>query len=141
MSKRHLVFALFLFGCFGCSESNQVTLEFRVAEDEQAPGLMEMVLDLTGERFYLHDEVLVDESDGLSGLYEFPGLMLIISTYSTRRYGDWLKNHAPDTLWPMIGHLKTTGYLPTIPPEARDSYERRVKPVIDALRAAGQVEV
>ena len=40
-----------------------MTLEFRIAEDEPAPGLTEMEFGPTGERFYLHDEVLVDQSD------------------------------------------------------------------------------
>jgi len=40
-----------------------VTLEFRIAEDKPAPGLTEMAFDPSGKRFYLHDEVLVDQSD------------------------------------------------------------------------------
>jgi hypothetical protein len=62
-SRLHLVFAICLFAILGCSESNQVTLEFRLAEDESGPGLTETVFDQTGERFYLHDEVILDQSD------------------------------------------------------------------------------
>jgi len=68
VSKRNLILNLLLFGFFGCSEPNQLTLEFRIAEDEPAPGLTEMVFDPTGERFYLHDEVLVNQSDVDSAL-------------------------------------------------------------------------
>ncbi len=63
MSQRYLIVSLLLVGLLGCSEPNQVTLEFRIAEDEPAPGLTELVFEPTGERFYLHDEVLVDQSD------------------------------------------------------------------------------
>jgi preprotein translocase subunit SecD len=63
VSRRYLVLSLILFGIIGCSERNQVTLEFRIAEAEPGPGLTGMVFDPTGERFYLHEEVLVSQSD------------------------------------------------------------------------------
>ena len=85
-----LFLALFLFGFLGCSESNQVTLEFRIAEDEPAPGLKEMVFDPTGERFYLHDEVLVDQSDVDSAVVVIhdgrPAVELVLTFVGTQRF-------------------------------------------------------
>jgi hypothetical protein len=74
--KRHLLFTVFLFGFFGCSEPEQMTLEFRIAEEEPGPGLTETVFDQTGEHFYLHDEVLVNRSD-------------IDSAFATMHDGRW----------------------------------------------------
>ncbi len=63
MLKQLLMFiALSFITFFACSEPETITLEFRIAEDEPAPGLTEMVFSPTGESFYLHNEVLVDES-------------------------------------------------------------------------------
>ena len=54
---------VFLLGLLGCSDNDQVILEFRIAEDEPAPGLLEMTIFPTGESFYLHDEVLMNQAD------------------------------------------------------------------------------
>jgi len=58
-----MIIALSFITFFACSEPETITLEFRIAEDEPAPGLTEMVFSLTGESFYLHNEVLVDQSN------------------------------------------------------------------------------
>jgi preprotein translocase subunit SecD len=64
LTKTRLVSFLCFVWLAGCSESNQVvTLEFRLAEDEPAPGLTEMVVEPYGKSFYLHDRVWVNESD------------------------------------------------------------------------------
>jgi preprotein translocase subunit SecD len=47
----------------GCSSDDRVTVEFRLAGTEPAEGLTEVVLSFTGERFYLHDEVLLSDED------------------------------------------------------------------------------
>jgi len=57
------VLALAIFCLIGCSRSEHVTLEFRIAEDELGPGLKEVEFGRTGKRFYLHDEVLVNQTD------------------------------------------------------------------------------
>jgi preprotein translocase subunit SecD len=76
VSKQPLVLCLLAVWLIGCSESKQVTLEFRIAEDEPAPELTEMAFDPTGERFYLHDEVLVNQSD-------------VDSAFATMQDGSW----------------------------------------------------
>jgi preprotein translocase subunit SecD len=63
MVRRGLALALILLGSFACSEEQRVTLEFRIAEDEASPGLTEAVFGPARVRFYLHNEVLLDESD------------------------------------------------------------------------------
>ena len=53
-----------LLGCVGTQKkSEQVTIEFRLAEKEPAHGLIEMKIHRTGERFYLHKEVLLSNTD------------------------------------------------------------------------------
>ncbi|MDH3197459.1 MAG: hypothetical protein OEO21_04385 [Candidatus Krumholzibacteria bacterium] len=74
--KQPLVFCLLAFWLIGCSESKQVTLEFRIAEDEPAPGLKELEFGRTGKRFYFHEEVLVNQSD-------------VDSAFATMQNGRW----------------------------------------------------
>lgn len=63
MSKCILLSGLILLGAWGCAPSNQVALEFRLADEEASPGLEEMVFQPTGERVYLHREVLLNQAD------------------------------------------------------------------------------
>ena len=69
-----------------------MTLEFRIAEDEPAPGLTEMEFDPTGESFYLHDEVLVDQSDVDSAVVIMhdgrPAVELLLTSVGTRKFED-----------------------------------------------------
>ena len=63
-----LIIILTLFAC-GSQEKKaekkveKVALEFRFAETTPAEGLQEMIIDGSGERFYLHDEVLITNDD------------------------------------------------------------------------------
>ena len=63
MVRRDLMLPLILLGILACSEEQRATLEFRIAEDEAGPGLTEAAFGPAGTRFYLHREVLVNESD------------------------------------------------------------------------------
>jgi len=67
-----------------------VTLEFRIAEDESAPGLTEMVFRPTGEHFYFHDEVLVNESDVDSAVVIMhdgrPAVELVLTSVGTQKF-------------------------------------------------------
>lgn len=60
MLKRLLPVLLFI-AFFGCSQQDNVTLEFRIAEDEAGPGLKETFVGNTGKSFFLHQEVLMTE--------------------------------------------------------------------------------
>jgi hypothetical protein len=63
MAKRHLAVALLVLVIFGCSKPERVTLEFRIAEEQPAPGLTEMKATMGGRAFYLHDEIAMSEAD------------------------------------------------------------------------------
>jgi preprotein translocase subunit SecD len=61
--KRFLV-AIMALIWMGCAEGPEmVTIEFRLAEIQPQEGLTETTFDLTGESFYLHDEVLISNDD------------------------------------------------------------------------------
>ena len=46
----------------GCQEKNYTEIQFKLAEEESAPGLIEMKLAGTDEIFYLHQEIILDNS-------------------------------------------------------------------------------
>jgi SecD/SecF fusion protein len=56
-----LMVMLALLGC--TQQPGPVTVEFRLAETEPGEGLAEVTIDQTGEKFYLHDEVLISNAD------------------------------------------------------------------------------
>ena len=65
--------ACFILGCLvtglliinGCGNKDvhPVTIEFRLAETEPADGLVEMKVRGTSEPFYVHDDVLLSNTD------------------------------------------------------------------------------
>ncbi len=61
-----LIIILFLFGC-GSPEKKEemgmVKVEFHLAETEPAEGLTEMTIPDSGEKFYIHDKVLMNNYD------------------------------------------------------------------------------
>ena len=63
MLKHYIAAIIFLSMLFACSENEKVTLEFRIVEDEPSADLTKMVFEPTGEIFYLHNEVLVNQHD------------------------------------------------------------------------------
>jgi len=85
-----MIIALSFITFFACSEPETITLEFRIAEDEPAPGLTEMVFGLTGESFYLHDEVLVDQSNVDSAMMIMqnghPAVELLLTSAGTNKF-------------------------------------------------------
>ena len=57
---KHLIAAIiFLSILFGCTENEKVALEFRIADDEPAADLTEMVFEPTGDTFYLYNRFLL----------------------------------------------------------------------------------
>lgn len=66
------------------------------------------------------------------GLYEFSKFMCITSHHPAI-YGHWIKNLAPDSLWPMIEYLKEINYLPRFDSNATSAYESIVKPIIEPI--------
>lgn len=81
---------------FSCSDTKEktesVVLEFRIAEVEPAPGLTEMTVQNTKEKFYLHDEVLLNNEDFKSAEYTLwqgrPGVKLIMTEKGKEKWAD-----------------------------------------------------
>jgi preprotein translocase subunit SecD len=85
-----MVLAVILIALLGCSDQSQVTLEFRLAEDESAPGLTEIVFNPPGMSVYLHDEVVVDETDVDSAFVTAqngrPAIELLLTPEGSRKF-------------------------------------------------------
>jgi hypothetical protein len=58
---------------------------------------------------------------------------MCITSHHPAILGHWLANLAPDSLWPMLDYLRSTGFLPTIDEKATAQYEAIVKPVVDPI--------
>ena len=63
MLKDSIIIIVFLSILIACSDNKKVTLEFRIAEDKPAAELTEILFEPTGESFYLHNEVLLNQYD------------------------------------------------------------------------------
>ena len=88
---RQLIFILFSLSILlACSENEKVTLEFRIAEDAPAPDLTEMVFEPTGETFYLHKEVMVNQFDVESAAVVMqqgrPAVELILTSEGAKKF-------------------------------------------------------
>ena len=88
---KHLIAAIiFLSMLFACSENEKVRLEFRIAEDEPAPDLTEMVFEPTGDIFYIHNEVLVNQLDVKSAAVVTqqgqPAVELILTSEGAKKF-------------------------------------------------------
>jgi len=74
-----------------------MTLEFRIAEEEPTPGLTELAFPPTGERFYLHDEVLLNQADVDSAVVIIqdgrPAVELIFTSAGTDKFGRLTENN------------------------------------------------
>jgi len=71
-------------------------------------------------------------SAGKYGLYHFEKFHCI-TTHHPAILGNWMKNLAPDSVWPMIDYLRLTGCLPVIEANSMNEYEKFVKPVVDPI--------
>jgi|CXWL01.1.fsa_nt_gi hypothetical protein len=70
--------------------------------------------------------------NGKYGLYQFPSFMLIAGHHPAI-LGNWVKNLAPDSLWPMIDYLRIIEYLPKFSSNSRSEYELLVTHEVDNL--------
>jgi preprotein translocase subunit SecD len=97
MSKHLIAAIIFLSILFACSENENVTLEFRIAEDEPAADLTEIVFEPTGEIFYLQNEVLVKQYDveSASVLTQQgrPAVELILTSEGTKKFKELTANN------------------------------------------------
>jgi len=90
MLKRLTTILIVLTALSACSEKENIALEFRIAEEESAPNLTEMVFEPTGKIFYLHDKVLIDQSDIESAVVTIqnghPAVELILTSKGTKKF-------------------------------------------------------
>ena len=77
-------------------------------------------------------KALLKNANGKYGLYEFKEFMCI-TCHHPAILGNWVKNLAPDSVWPMIEYLKKTGYLPSIDDKTVEEYENLVFPVVNPI--------
>ncbi|MBT8377694.1 MAG: hypothetical protein KJN64_00530 [Ignavibacteria bacterium] len=63
MLRGSITIIAFLSIILACSANEKVTLEFRIAEEKSAADLTGILFEPTGETFYLHNEVLVNQYD------------------------------------------------------------------------------
>lgn len=66
------------------------------------------------------------------GLYKF-NKFYCITTHHPAILGNWVKNLAPDSVWPMIDYLRVLGVIPYIDKSTVSDYESFVKPIIDPI--------
>ena len=90
---KYLISILFILSILlACSKPEKVALEFRIAEDEPAPNLTEMVFEPTGNIFYLHNEVLLNQNDVKSAAVvtqqERPVVELILTPEGAIKFKD-----------------------------------------------------
>lgn len=89
MFKGLIVTITLLLIVFACSENEQPKLEFCIAEDHPAPDLTEMLFEPTGEIFYLHKEVLINQNDVESAAVvmqqERPAVELLLTSEGAKK--------------------------------------------------------
>ena len=88
---KHLIAAIFFLSIlFGCTENEKVALEFRIAEDEPAADLTEMVFEPTGDTFYLYNKVLFNQHDvesaGVVNQQGRPAVELILTSEGAKKF-------------------------------------------------------
>lgn len=90
-----------------------------------------ILLNKLYEHYGLYKEILKNSNEKY-GLYEFKKFMCI-TCHHPAILGNWIKNLAPDSVWPMLEHLKQIGYLPDIDAKTLDTYEKLVFPVVNPI--------
>jgi preprotein translocase subunit SecD len=92
MLKQSTTIIFLIVALLACSDNEKVTLEFRIAEDKPAADLKEIVFEPTGEIFYLHNEVLINQFDVESAAVvmqqERPAVELILTSEGTKKFED-----------------------------------------------------
>ena len=79
-----------------------------------------------------HYTCLKKNNSGKYGLYQFEN-MICITTHHPAILGNWVKNYAPDSVYPMIDLLRKMDYIPIIDPDSMSEYENLVKPIVDPM--------
>ncbi len=103
-----------------------------IVQGEWAIKGKETLLDLLQIKLSSQMECIMTNNNGKYGLYKFDKFMCVTSHHPAI-FGNWVKNLAPDSLWPMINYLKINGILPNFLEDETLNYERKVKKTIDSI--------
>ena len=86
------------------------------------------------KKYHHSPECILTNSNGKYGLYKFPNFY-VMTCHHPAILGNWIKNLAPDSVWPSIDYLKSIGALPIS--SDRDhvtaEYENLVKETVDEI--------
>ena len=75
---------------------------------------------------------MLKNSNGKYGLYDFNKFMLI-TCHHPAILGNWIKNLAPDSVWPPLEYLRSINYLPTVDSKYSQEYLDMVKKYVDDI--------
>ena len=101
-------------------------------EGEWAISGKNTIVDKLYNYYGITKKCLLKNSNGKYGLYDFNKFMLI-TCHHPAILGNWIKNLAPDSVWPSLGYLRNINYLPTIDPKYSQEYIDLVKKHVDDL--------
>ena len=58
---------------------------------------------------------------------------MLITCHHPAILGNWIKNLAPDSVWPPLDYLRKIGYLPTVDPSSEIDFLNLVKDKVDKI--------
>ena len=90
------------------------------------------IVDKLYNYYEIEKKCLLKNSNGKYGLYDFNNFMLI-TCHHPAIFGNWVKNLAPDSVWPPLDYLRKIDYLPTIDPKYSMEYLELVKVYVDDI--------
>ena len=87
----------FLSILLACSDNEKFTLEFRIAEEKSIADLTEILFEPTGEIFYLHNKVLINqydiESASVVNQEGRPAVELILTSEGAKKFEELTAQH------------------------------------------------
>ena len=84
------------------------------------------------EKVFGKSKSIMHNSNRKYGLYEFEEFDCML-THHPAILGNWVKNLAPDSVWPMLDYLRNIGRLPIICEDSGLEYEKKVRPIVDEM--------
>lgn len=90
------------------------------------------IVDKLYSYYEIEKRCLLKNSNGKYGLYDFKKFMLI-TCHHPAILGNWIKNLAPDSVWPPLNYLRNINYLPIIEPKYSEEYIKLVKKYVDDI--------
>lgn len=90
------------------------------------------IVDKLYNYYGITKKCLLKNSNGKYGLYDFNKFMLI-TCHHPAILGNWIKNLAPDSVWPPLDYLRSINYLPTVDSKYSQEYLDMVKKYVDDI--------